>query len=165
MSEHPEQSDYLLERFDAWLKVNPVTPDKAFLTSLRSRLQRTPDVLEETMDDLLRPDPHLSDPHMNLKVRQRLELAAPSSKPAPWFQWLRPLAAAAVLTFAFLAFQTQAPDTPASLATNSPSPPIIPETQGSDADLTQIFALAANLHAPADVSSLQSVDNLAYLFE
>lgn len=165
MSEHPEQSDYLLERFDAWLKVNPVTPDKGFLARLRSHLLQTPDSLEETIDGLLRPDPRLSDPHMNLKVRRRLEQSASSSKSAQWFQWLTPLAAAAVLTFAFFAFQTKAPDMPASQATHSSSPQIVPETQDSDADLTQIFALAANLHAPADVSSLQSVDNLAYLFE
>jgi hypothetical protein len=165
MREHPDKSDYLLDRFDAWLKHSPVTPDKRFLKRLRARLGQPSMELDAAIDSLLRPDPGLSDPQMAAKVRQRMRQTSPVPSAAPWFQWLAPLAAAAMLTLAFVSFQMQAPDAPAPVAVNEAPPPVISTFAEPDSDLTQIFALAANLHGPTDVSSLQSVDSLAYLFE
>jgi hypothetical protein len=165
MKEHPDKPDNLLDRFDAWLKDTPVSPDKGFLERVHSRLHPTDDDLDQAIDNLLRPDPSLNDPRMAAKVRQRLKQNRQAPSTAPWFQWLAPLAAAAMLSLAFISFQMQAPDAPSPLAAHeSPNPPF-PTTAEPDSDLTQIFALAANLHGTADVSSLQSVDNLAYLFE
>jgi hypothetical protein len=165
MSEHHEKSDYLLDRFETWLKDTRVTPDKGFLEGVRARMNETPMDLDDAIDSLLRPNPDLRDPHMAAKIRQRMEQTIPARPNTPWFQWLTPLAAAAMLGLAFVSFQMQAPDTRAPVATFETPTPLLPTFAEPDSDLTQIFALAANLHGPADVSSLQSVDNLAYLFE
>lgn len=165
MNDPSDQSDYLLDRFDAWLKKNPVVPDAGFLAAVRARLEQPTDELEKSINALFRPDPNLRDPQMAAKVRQRMERAYPPPSGGRWFRWLTPLAAAATLTLAFVSFQMQAPDHVPSMASDARPEPLIAPSVESDTDLTEIFALAANLHGPADVSSLQSVDNLAYLFE
>jgi hypothetical protein len=165
MNDPSDQSDYILDRFDAWLKEAPVVPDKGFLAAVRSRLEQPSGDLEAAIDELLQPDPSLKDPHMAAKVRQRMARSHSSRNSSQWFRWLTPLAAAATLTLAFISFQMQAPGPMAPVALNSGPGPVAAPSVEPDTDLTEIFALAANLHGPADVSSLQSVDNLAYLFE
>jgi hypothetical protein len=42
---------------------------------------------------------------------------------------------------------------------------LVEEVIEEDSELTLIFALAANLHSSADMSQLQSVEDLASLFD
>ena len=78
-------------------------------------------------------------------------------------RWLAPMAAAATLALAVISFQSrgtqaiqeQAPDHPVdSLA-----------VVDVDEDMMQIMALAANLESASDLSRLESVEHLSFLFE
>lgn len=164
MSNRPDEPDFLLNRFDEWLRDRPVRPRPDLLARTRQRLRESPaDDLDAVIDSLLRPNPALHSPRMLGRVRARLEAARPSPARIPWFEWLAPLAAAATLTLAFVSFQTRAPQLPHSLAG---PPPLATAPAGQpDSDLTLIFALATNLNGSASLSSLQSVDDLAFLFE
>ena len=100
------------------------------------------------------------------KIRRRLALGDSRARPrADWFSWLAPLAAAAMLAFALVSFQSRAPVNEAG-PTGTPAPRIAPVPPArEDPQLTQIMALDANLAVDADMTKLESVDSLAFLFD
>lgn len=166
MKSRPQNHDDILSRFDEWLGTEEVQPRADFLARVRERIQTEPATdLDATIDQLLKPDPTLHNPYMAARIRHRLQQAEAPIRRIPWFQWASPLAAAAVLGFAFFAFQSKAPSPETSLA--SQQIPVATYEQGieHDSELTQIFALASNLEATTDLSRLQSVENLAFLLE
>jgi hypothetical protein len=162
----PEQSrDPQLLEFDKWLKDKSIQAPQDLLVRVRAHLRNSPVLLDEKIDELFQQNSSLSDPQMIWKVRGQLTETETDSAPVrPWFKWLAPLAAAATLTLAFISFQSQGPqvipgqgmenvvaigDTPLDL----------------DEDMTRILALAANLNGTGDVSKLELVENLFFLFE
>ena len=166
MKNEPQSNDPVLAKFDAWLGSATVRPPQDFLQRVRSRLQDAPDSADAWIEELLQPDLSLRDPRMLAKVRQRLADQQPEIAASRiWFPWLAPLAAAATLAFAFFSFQSQVPQQwqrdsgiQNSLANQSSSS--LPDEQ-----TTAIFALASNLQGGADLSKLDSVEDLAFLFD
>jgi len=100
---------------------------------------------------------------MLAKVRR--QLAQPAQE-AParreWFPWLAPLAAAATLTFAFFSFQSQVPQHDSGFQAGLRSQPSV---NLPDEQTAEIFALASNLQGGTDLSKLDSVEDLAFLFD
>jgi hypothetical protein len=122
--------------------------------------------VEQLLDGLFKVDPALANPHMVKRVRNRLDSTVkPARDKVIWFQWLTPAAAACILGIAFFSFQTKAPSPPASLAAMDSSVLSVPVDLPQDPELTRIFALASNLQTTSDMARLQSVDELAFLFE
>jgi hypothetical protein len=150
-----------MERFDAWLRESPIQPRPDFAQRVRARMRQEPETIDAVIDRMLRPNPFLQDPQMVARIRERIGARAPSRRPAPWFQWLSPIAAAATLAFAFFSFQGRAPEPAAGLEISA----AWPAQASTNTELTEIFALAANLHSRGDLAALQSVDDLAFLFE
>lgn len=99
------------------------------------------------------------------KVRLRIQSEVPESGASVvWFKWLVPLAAAATLTLTFISFQQSAPnggqlEAPSALTVAEPG------LSSVDAELMDIFALAANLEGGPEVAKLESVEDLAFLFD
>ena len=166
MKSRPHKNDHTLSRFEEWLNTAKVQPKADLLARVRERLHDESGTdLDATIDQLLKPDPTLHNPYMAARIRHRLKEAEAPVHRNPWFQWASPLAAAAVLGFAFFAFQSKAPTPEISPALQQFS--VATNGQGiqHDSELTQIFALASNLEATTDLSRLQSVDNWAFLLE
>lgn len=166
MENKHQSKDSDLIRFDAWLGSEEVSPPADLLLRIRRRLREGADPADELIDDLLRPNPALRNDFMLARVRR--ELAEPVSEVharGNWFRWLTPLAAAATLAFAFFSFQSR---TPRAWETNAGSqvsqlPPSTHEL--FDERTTEIFALASNLQGGTDLSKLESVEELAFLFD
>jgi hypothetical protein len=96
-------------------------------------------------------------------VRSRLTDSTREGNRLAWFNWLPPLAAAATLTLAFISFQA---NTPAPSTSNPPIPTLAhAESLESDLELTRIMVLAATLKGSADVTKLDSPEDLAFLFD
>lgn len=163
----PEQfNDPELLPFDQWLNRSRVQPPANLLTRVRAHLQEPSASLDKSIDQLLQQDPDLNDPRMVWKVRAELanEPMADNSSPV-WYRWLSPLAAAATLTLAFVSFQSSGPrpaDTDVSLPLQASVESSLPDL---DSEMTQIIALASNLEGMSDLSKLESVENLAFLFD
>ena len=167
MEDSPQSNDSELAKFDQWLSKPAVQPPAGLLLQVRAHLREFPDVADETIDQLLHMDPSLRNPQMLARVRAELEQeTVKQAFPFNWFNWITPLAAAATLTLAFISFQSQAPR-PATMRPHSPAvvQESIPGVQPEDDQLTQIFALASNLHGATDMTKLESVENLAFLFD
>ena len=159
----PSPDNSRLDRFEDWLCKRTVQPPADLVRRIRARLEQGEDATDPVLDSLFRQDPQLADPRMAQKTRRRLALAEGQATPRPdWFSWVAPLAAAATITFAMVSFQSRAPR-PGPAA---PHEPLIAaeEMTVEDTQLTQIMALAANLAADADMTKLESVDRLAFLF-
>lgn len=163
---HPEQEN-TLQQFDQWLQESRVRPPSDFLGRVKNRLNAVPEDFDEILDELLQKDTRLRDPDMVRKIRLRLAGADRTGDgKIAWFNWLAPLAAAATLTLAFVSFQTSAPEDPfasaeepAGLTMNAnPTPQL-------DSGVTEIFALAVNLQGGPDMTKLESVEELAFLFD
>ena len=162
----PEQStDPHLLKFDKWLKDSMIEPSADMLMNVRARLRDSSTSVDQTIDELFQMDPSLSDPTMIWKVRGRLAENETDSHPVqPWFKWLAPLAAAATLTLAIIGLQSQGPKVLQD--PNDAAPLALVDTSVDlDEDMTRILALAANLNGANDVSKLESVENLSFLFE
>ena len=162
----PEQSrDPQLLEFDKWLKDKSIQAPEDLLVRVRTHLRNSPDLLDEKIDELFQQNSSLSDPQMIWKVRGQLtEIETDSAPVSPWFKWLAPLAVAATLTLAFISFQSQGPQVipdqgMENVVTLGDTP------LGLDEDMTRILALAANLDGTGDVSKLESMENLFFLFE
>jgi hypothetical protein len=166
MENSPNNQDKTLSQFDKWLKENKIQPSSDMLERIRGQLQDRPVDLEHLLDECFHPDTQLRDPDMIRKIRARLRGSERERTGTDtWLRWVAPLAAAATLTLAFVSFQSrsgEAPSTaralPASTAAEAPSVQL-------DSDVTQIFALAVNLHVDSDMTKLESVENLAFLFD
>lgn len=164
--ELPEQSrDPHLLKFDKWLKDSEIEPPTDMLMKVRARLRDSSARIDEKIDELFQPDPALSDPKMVWKVRARLAEREMDSIPVrPWFKWLAPLAAAATITLAIVSFQSQGPKAVPE-RDNAGSLALVDTSVDLDEDMTRILALAANLNGAGNVSKLESVENLSFLFE
>jgi hypothetical protein len=162
MKQEPEDHSQHLQAFEQWLSESPIQARPDMLARVRSRIGAHDQEIEQRIDALFVPDPALGNPQMAAKVRARIQQKQDQEK-VIWFQWLTPVAAALVLGIAFFSFQNKAPQTPmlqeAQLVISSPA------TLSDDSEITRIFALAANLQGASDMSRLQSVDDLAFLFE
>jgi hypothetical protein len=166
MDNSPHNQDDALVGFDKWLKESKIQPPSDMLPRVRSRLGEHPADFDDLLDELFLPDTRMRDPDMIRKIRLRIRDAeGESAGTVTWFKWLAPLAAAATLTLAFISFQSGSPDGPSPDI--GPSGLTIVETSPSqlDSDVTQIFALAVNLQGDADMTKLESVENLAFLFD
>ncbi|MEX0325446.1 MAG: hypothetical protein AB3N33_05095 [Puniceicoccaceae bacterium] len=162
---HPEQ-DKALSQFDQWLRQNRIQPRSGLLLRVRERLQATPRDVDSLLDELLQPDTRLRDPDMVRKVRLRMEATNREGGKVAWFNWLAPLAAAATLTIAFVSFQTSAPEGPFPQGEQPPGLTMnVNSAPQLDSSVTQIFALAANLQGGPDMTKLESVEELAFLFD
>ena len=160
-----KQQDPNLDKFDKWLKSSKIQPPKNRAALVRARIDEAPADLDDLLDEMLRQDPRMRNPQMILNVRNELEGAdAANTGSHVWFKWLTPLAAAATLTFALVSFQSRAPhvSSPAIVAVEAQAA----ENFGPqlDSEVTQIFALAVNLKGDTDVTTLESVEDLAFLF-
>jgi len=168
MSLHKPSSDFPDHAFEKWLASSRIQPRDGFRSRLRDRMQREDDQLESELNRLFRINPQLHNPQLAERVRARLR-SIPATSPAAtpdWFRWLAPLSAAAILTLAFVSFQLKAPS-PSSTLSHAQAPSAVSTSLPSaeEASLTEIFALASNLHQSADLSRLKSVDDLALLFD
>jgi len=163
----PEERDPSLDRFTDWLKKEEIQPKPDFLSQVRQRMLLESDPADQILDQMLEMDPSLRNPHMVDLVRQRmgLEQETPRNPSLAWFSWLAPLAAAATLTLAFVSFQTRAPQATPYLSARDIEPTQVDTSFNDDFEATRIFALAANLHSSANMSQLQSVEDLASLFD
>ena len=162
---HNDQ-DNTLNEFDKWLKTNKVQPQPNLLARVRARLGESGRNVDDLLDELFQCDTRLRDPEMVRKVRRQIDASdRHENGTVVWFRWLAPLAAAATLTLAFVSFQTQAPEAPLSEG-SAPGFTII-ETPPSqlDSDVTRIFALAVNLQSDTDMTKLEAVETLAFLFD
>lgn len=167
MSIPSDKRDPELASFDQWLRKCAVQPRPDFWIRLRQRLHEEADPVEAALDKGFLMDPRLRDPEMARKVRQRL-LAESGQSRRPridWFSVAAPLAAAATLALAFVSFQTRAPG---PVTDRIPQP--FEAAAGNSAymdreEVTRILALAANLSSTADMTQLQSVEDLAFLFD
>lgn len=155
----------ILKRFENWLEAPAIRPRQGFRERLRHRLEQMPADPEEAIDELLKPDPSLKNPYMAARIRARLQESPPDRRPARWFQWAAPIAAAALLTLTFISFQTHAPQVPGPRLAQPEPVEALPPATAPDSELTRIFALAANLQTKGDMTRLKSVDELAFLFE
>ena len=164
--ELPEQSsDPHLSKFDKWLKDSKIEPPTDLLARVRASLRDSSTRIDEKMDELFQPDPALSDPQMIWKVRARLAERETDSDPVRlWFRWLAPLTAAATIALAFVSFQSQGP-VAVPQQDNADSLALVDASVDLDEDMTRILALAANLDGTSNVSKLESVENLSFLFE
>ena len=161
----PEQSiDPILEEFDKWLKSNQIKPHGNILGKVRENLADDDSLLERKIDTLFRQDTLLFDERLIWKIRSRLnEGNRQRSASVAVAKWLAPLAAAATLALAVISFQSRG------------TQPITDQTSGHpaeslavveiDEDMMQIMALAANLESASDITRLESVDHLSFLFE
>lgn len=163
----PEQfNDPELLAFDQWLNKGSVQPPANLLARVRAHLQEPPASLDESIDQLLQQNPDLNDPHMVWKVRAELQNETMTGNASPvWYRWLSPLAAAATLTLAFVSFQSSGPK-PADADVSLPLQASVESPLSDlDSEMMQIIALAANLEGMSDLSKLESVENLAFLFD
>jgi hypothetical protein len=158
-------TDQQLQPFDQWLRQQAVQPRPGMADRVRARLRQSPASVDDLIDQLLRPNPFLARPHMAQAVRQRLADEERFRQPVPWMRWLSPVAAAATLAFAFFSFQTRAPAPHDHGAPAQVAAPSQPASAATNSELTELFALAANLDTKGNVADLQSVDHLAYLFQ
>jgi hypothetical protein len=163
---HSPPENLPVERFENWLKTGKIDPPAGLLARVRSRIDAGEDGLDPLIDGLLASDPQLSDPDMAKKLRLRIAATEANEPITPvWFAWLAPLAAAATLAFAFFSFQDTAPR-PAQQGSGIVAPGYGPGfALDQDPELTRIMALASNLTANADMSKLESFENLAFLFD
>ena len=165
-SSHHEQ-DPRMDRFFTWLNKPAVHPKPDFLERTRQRLLTEAEPADQLLDQLLEMDASLHNPQMAQLVRRRLAKNPQSdnTRSLAWFSWLAPLAAAATLTLAFVSFQSRAPTATPPMAVQTDPGILVEEVIEEDSELTLVFALAANLHSSADMSQLQSVEDLASLFD
>lgn len=157
MSKSTPETDHSLEAFDRWLGQMPVRPSSGFNVSLRQRI----DVLQVVDLDNLIGDSVIM-PRMGFKQRLHDRMAHDNRRMvafARWQSWLSPLAAAAVLAFAFFAFQQSAPDPARADAAPDNRVAVVSSV---DEELASIFALAANLPAGGDITKLEGVEALAF---
>jgi hypothetical protein len=101
----------------------------------------------------------LFDPEMARKVRSRISTAARPPMSPRWLVYLRPLAAAALLTLTFYGFRQSTP--PVNIPPVTASTPAVQTA----ADLEVIFALASTLEGNADLAQLEAHDKLAFLID
>lgn len=163
MPSQPDNTDTALDRFDSWLQSSRVRPKADLLRRTRQRIAAGEDPADGVLDVLLMQDPELRNPRMAELVRQRLTGTESPARVVYLWKWLAPVAAAAAIAMVISLFNTGAPDggiqptlDPAGAEMARPA---------NDPELDRIFALASNLPAPTDISKLQSVDQLALLFE
>ncbi|MEX0332262.1 MAG: hypothetical protein AB3N64_12650 [Puniceicoccaceae bacterium] len=166
MENKHSEHDKALSQFDQWLRQNRVQPRADLLHRVREQLQAGSGDFDGLLGEMLQCDTRLRDPDMVRKVRLRLKADDRVKGKVAWFDWLAPLAAAATLTIAFVSFQTNAPEglfpqdeQPNGLTMNVNSAPQL------DSSVTQIFALATNLQGGTDMTKLESVEELAFLFD
>lgn len=155
----PDDMDRILDQL---LASQPLKAAPGALETLRQRIRRDEADVESALDPLFAIDPSLRLPNLARQVRERLNRgpeASPQPQPRNWFSWVTPLAAACVLGLSLFSFQQQAPAPQSAEIADSHAP-----RMAEDAELTQIFALAANLQASADVSGISSVEDIAHLF-
>lgn len=156
----------VLDHFDQWLASDSVQPRPGMMARIRARMAAEDQAFEQALDTLFTPDPALRNPLMATRVRERLDaMPAPERDNVIWFQWLTPIAAACVLGIALFSFQSKAPSPQLSLAAHEAPTLTVQMDPARDPEITRIFALAANLQGTSDMSRLQSVDSLAFLFE
>ena len=165
-SSHQEQ-DSQMDRFFTWLNKPAVQPKADFLKRTRQRLLTESEPVDQLLDQLLKMDASMRNPQMVHLVRHRLDETrqAGSNRSLAWFSWMAPLAAAATLTLAFVSFQSRAPREAPVMAVQTDPGILVENIVDEDSEITRIFALAANLHSSADMSQLQSVEDLASLFD
>lgn len=166
MENPSQQHDPQLARFDQWLKRSEVEAPIDMVARVRARLQDSSSELDSALDDLLQPDYRMRDPSMLQKVRRRI--SADDSVEAghfAWFKWLPPLAAAAILTLAFMSFQVRGPHPAASELGTAPMTLAAVESTQGDLELTRIIALASQLQGDSNMTVLDSVEDLAFLFD
>jgi hypothetical protein len=153
-----------LESFEQWLSERPVNAHPDLLARVRTQIATENEEIERKIDALFAQDPSLRNPRMTSQVRARIQ-KIPDQSNVIWFQWLTPVAAAVVLGIAFFSFQTKAPLPEASFPAEQQLVLSAQPEPANDSELTRIFALASNLEGTSDMSRLQSVDDLAFLFE
>lgn len=164
MNPESDISSPQLESFDKWLAEPAVQAPSGLLERVRGRIAEENQAWEKQLDALFAKDPSLRNPDMVARIRQKIS-RKPDQNKVIWFQWLTPVAAALILGIAFFSFQTRAPSPEAVPALQSQMALSTPAELSVDPELTRIFALAANLQGTSDMSRLQSVDDLAFLFE
>jgi hypothetical protein len=166
MENTSQQADETLDQFDKWLKENKIEPQSSLLPAIRARLHEEVADFDTVLDELFQPDTRLRNPDMVEKVRLRIRSEEPETAAnVVWFKWLAPLAAAATLALTFISFQNRAPD---GALLEAPSPVLTvtePAVSATDPELIDIFALAANLEGGPEMTKLESVEDLAFLFD
>ena len=167
MKKFPEEQDPQIDRFFSWLRKPAILPPPDFLERTRQRILSEVEPADQLVDQLLEMDASMRNPQMVHLVRRRLAQAETSTntRSLAWFSWLAPLAAAATLALAFVSFQTQAPRQASTMVVQTDPGILVEESPDEDSELTRIFALAANLHSSANMAHLQSVEDLASLFD
>ena len=161
----PEQSnDPILDKFDKWLENNRIEARANILEKVRANLLDSSSTLDREIDTLFRQDVSLFDDHMVWKIRSRLaDNQRQSSVASTLSKWLAPVAAAATIALAVISFQSQGPKPVENQQTLASVDNIA--AVDLNEDLMQILALASNLESKSDVTKLESMENLSFLFE
>lgn len=150
-----DNEDTLPPLLEEWLKEQPARCSDSFMECLQKRIAQPAPGFDELFE--IRAD--LFDPNMARKVRSRISKAARPVISPKWLVYLRPLAAAALLTLTFHGFR-QSPS-----AENVPPVSASPSAVQTAADLEVIFALASTLDGNADLAQLDAHDKLAFLID
>lgn len=163
METGPDNSPSLPEALDTWLKHQPVRCSDAFQESLRARLKAPHRDLDATLDVLLRMQPNLHNPALYGKIRARLEPARSRHPQAQWIHVLRPIAAAALLSLTFWAFQQEPANRPLRAPATAAEASL---GRSDDADLHLIFALASSVESGTNLAQIEtSPDQWAFLLD
>jgi hypothetical protein len=162
---HKPETDFVSPAFDDWLVRDDVQASPQLARDLRERVRRphTPADLEDQIDALLAMDPGLPPTSLLASIRSRL--------PARKQQRVRirrlvPLAAAATLLLGVstVFWSVQSPSEELSLVQSNRQVEAGAPAQ-TDADLTAIIALASNLKADLDLSTMGNPEPLALLLD
>lgn len=163
METGPSHSSSLPEALETWLKDHPVRCSETFNESLRGRLRAPRRDLDATLDALLQIQPALHDPALHRKIRAKLDATTPRAE-ARWIPFLRPLAAAALLSLTFWGFQQEPASRPLDASELAAQPSGLRPVE--EADLHLIFALASSLEAETNLAQLEaSPDHWAFLLD
>lgn len=150
-----DTEDTLPTPLEQWLKEQPKRCSGAFMERLQQRISHP----APSFDELFEMRDDLFDPDMARKVRSRISKTARPAILPRWLVYLRPLAAAALLTLTFYAFRQSTP-------TEKVPPVAIASPAAQTAtDLEVIFALASTLDGNADLAQLEAHDKLAFLID
>lgn len=150
-----DTEDTLPPLLEQWLKEQPTRCSDAFMERLQQRISQP----ATSFDELFRMRDDLFDPDMARKVRSRISRTARPAVLPHWLVYLRPLAAAALLTLTFYAFRQSTP------AEHVPPIAIASPAAQTATDLEVIFALASTLDGKADLAQLDAHDKLAFLID